>query len=108
MSLIDDARRKLWDRIQRKRLAYLHTFCGPDGRPLPEAEIVLADLRKFCGIDKGGLVVSPTTRQTDPYATIYRAALRDVYLRIAGFIELDPTSQAKEPDTDERPQSAAN
>lgn len=75
----------------RKRWAYIRTFCGPDGKPHPEAARVLADLRTFCGINKGGLVISPIGRMVDPYATIYRAAMRDVYLRIALMIEVDET-----------------
>jgi hypothetical protein len=69
--------------------AYEVTFLGGNGKPHPEAERVLEDLRKFCGMEKGGIVVSPVTRSTDPYATVYRAALRDVYLRITGFINFE-------------------
>ena len=82
--------------FHRKRLAYIRTFCGDDGRPHAEGLRVLADLRRFCGIAKGGIVVSPVSRVTDPYATIYRAALRDVYLRIAGMIDLDETQAVGE------------
>jgi hypothetical protein len=71
------------------RDSYLLTFVGHDGQPNPVAAEVLADLRRFCGLHKGGLVVSPVTRQTDPYATTYRAGQRDVFLRIAGYIGLD-------------------
>lgn len=84
--------------IQRKRMAYVHTFCGDDGRPHPEAQRVLADLRRFCGINRGGIVVSPVSRVTDPYATIYRAAMRDVYLRIVGYIDIDETNSVEEHD----------
>lgn len=77
------------DLIRRTRLAYVRTFCGDDGRPTPAAEAVLADLRQFCGVDKPGLVVSPITRQVDPLATAARAALRDVYFRVSGFISLE-------------------
>lgn len=74
---------------QQKRLAYQSTFLGQGGKPHPFAAEVLADLKRFCGINKGGLVVSPVGRVVDPYATIYRAAQRDVYLRIIQFLELD-------------------
>lgn len=43
------------------------------------------DLRKYCGVDKEGLVVSPVSRMTDPYATAYRAGRRDVFLRIQKY-----------------------
>lgn len=74
--------------LHRRRLAYLRTFCGDSQTPHAQAEIVLADLRRFCGIDRGGIVVSPISRMTDPYATAYRAGMRDVYLRIAKFLNL--------------------
>lgn len=77
---------------QQKRLAYQGTFLGPNGKPHPPAAEVLGDLKRFCGINKGGLVVSPIGRVVDPYATIYRAAQRDVYLRIIEFLELDEES----------------
>ena len=82
----------------RKRWAYIRTFCGVDGKPHPEAARVLADLKNFCGINKGGLVVSPVGRTVDPYATIYRAAQRDVYLRIAMMIAIDETTNEENKD----------
>jgi len=88
------------ERLERMRLAYVHTFCGELSDPHPEAQRVLADLRRFCGITKGGLVVSPVSKTVDPFATIYRAALRDVYLRIAGFLALDDKTLFEEPNSD--------
>ena len=84
--------------LHRKRLAYLRTFCGDGQRPHPEALRVLADLRRFCRVNRGGIVVSPVTRTVDPYATAYAAGLRDAYLRIAGFIELDDIQLTEEQD----------
>lgn len=81
---------KLFEFIERKRLAYHHTFMNGDA-PHLHGERVLADLRKFCGVDKGGIVISPINRQTDPYATAYRAGQRDVYARIVKFLNLKET-----------------
>lgn len=78
-------------RIHRKRLAYLNTLCDGTGKPHPNAAAMLRDLKRFCGINKGGIVVSPISRTVDPYATMYRAGLRDAYLRIIGMINLDET-----------------
>jgi hypothetical protein len=78
------------------RGVYLLTFVGHDGRPNPVADEVLADLRRFCGVHKGGIVISPVTRTADPIATAYRAGQRDVFLRIAGFIGLDIAQPEKE------------
>jgi len=73
---------------RRRKLqnAYLATFHGNGDQPHPAAQAVLADLRRFCGISRGGIVVSPITRSVDPYATTYRAGMRDVYLRIAEML----------------------
>ena len=79
----------MMERIRRKRLAYRNTLCDERGLPHVNAVIVLADLRRFCGINKGGIVVSPISRTVDPHATMYRAGQRDVYLRIAAMIGLD-------------------
>lgn len=90
--------------LLRTKQAYENTFFGERTEPHPEASRVLADLRKFCGILKGGLIVSPKSGMTDPYATAYRAGQRDVYLRIATFLHLDDKSLFQEPEHD-NPQS---
>lgn len=74
--------------IDRKRAAYQHTFLV-DRKPGPLASVVLADLKRYCGADREGLVVSPVTRTADPIATAYRAGRRDVYLRICKYLSLD-------------------
>lgn len=94
---------KAWLRIQRKRTAYQHTFLV-DGKPHPNAHTVLADLKKYCGADREGLVVSPVTRTADPIATAYRAGRRDVYLRICKYLSLDGLDI--EDNDDGRPESA--
>lgn len=87
--------------LRRKRQAYRNTFFGDLEHPHPEAERVLQDLRHFCGIKSGGLVVSPKSGMVDSHATVYRAALRDVYLRIVGFLSIDEAHLFQEA-TDER------
>lgn len=77
------------DKFRKTWLAYRLTFKDQQGRILPAAQTVLDDLKKVCGINKGGIVISPVSRTVDPYATAYRAGQRDVYLRIAGFLNLD-------------------
>lgn len=75
--------------LDRRRLAYQHLFFGATGGVTADAELVLADLRRFCGINKGGIVKNRLTGAVDPYATAYRAGQRDVFLRIAGYLGLD-------------------
>lgn len=91
------------ERLKRKRLSYLRTLCDEQGHPHPEAAIMLRDLKRFCGINKGGIVVSPVTRIVDSHATVYRAGMRDVYLRIAQMINLDETDLG---DSDDRSSSS--
>ncbi|MET0659133.1 MAG: hypothetical protein ABW110_13360 [Steroidobacteraceae bacterium] len=77
--------------LHRKRLAYVRTFCGDGDSPHEDGKRVLADLKRFCGINQGGIVISPVSRVVDSHATVYRAALRDAYLRIVGFLDLEET-----------------
>ena len=76
--------------LPRKRAAYQRTFNGVNNTtPHLDGQVVLEDLRRFARIDDGGIVVSPVQRMTDPFATCYRAGLRDMYLRIAKMLGVD-------------------
>lgn len=89
---------KRQQRLHEKRLAYLQTFCGEDGKPHAAARIVLRDLKRFCrvGINQSGLVISPVSRVVDSHATVYAVGLRDTFTRITGFINLDETDIEEE------------
>lgn len=93
--------RKLRERLQRKQLAYQRTFCGDFRKPHGDACIVLGDLKRFCGINRGGIVVSPVLRMVDPHASAYRAGQRDVYLRISRMLDLDETDIKEVSDHDD-------
>jgi hypothetical protein len=86
--------------IARKRLAYRRALCGEKGKtPHLDGQIILEDLRKVAKIDNGSLVVSPKQGMTDIHATMYRAGLRDMYLRFAfmlGFDEADTFDTSEE------------
>lgn len=75
--------------LLRKHQAYAQLFLGPDNKRHGNAAVVWDDLKKYCGVDKEGLVVSPVSRMTDPYATAYRAGRRDVFLRIQKYTYFD-------------------
>jgi hypothetical protein len=60
----------------------------------------MADLRKFCQVDSGGLALNPISRQADPLVTAYRAGMRDVYARIEKYLNLDPISKPLEVDNE--------
>ncbi|HQQ71499.1 MAG TPA: hypothetical protein PLL92_14470 [Alicycliphilus sp.] len=84
-----DAASRQIRRLQRKRVAYSQTFRDGKGELHPNARIVLKDLRRAAGIDKGGIVISPISRMVDPHATAYRAGQRDLYLRVVKMLGLD-------------------
>lgn len=86
--MIDRMKAALTERINRKRRAYCELFLR-DGKPSPAGAVVLADLKRFCRFNRGGLVVSPVSRMTDPYATAYQNGLRDAYTRILLMTGLD-------------------
>jgi len=82
--------------LERRR-AYWDTFLGADQKPHANAQIVLKSLRKFCGVDRAGIVVSPVQRMTDPYATAYQAGMRDVYNHLTKMLD-SVREQPKESD----------
>lgn len=81
-------KRRLSERIRRKSAAYRVTFLAADGKPSHYGAQVLADLNRYCGVERGGLVISKVSGMTDPLATAYRAGQRDVFLRIQQFLRL--------------------
>ncbi len=74
---------KLRQLIFRRRMAYRHLF-----RSGPAADVVLADLAKFCHATRPTAVVSPVSRQVDPIASAIAEGRREVWLRIQGHLHL--------------------
>ena len=83
---------------QRKRQAYANTFFG-EGRtsPHPEAEEVLKTLKRFCGVDRPGMVQNPITRMVDPLASMYLAGTKDVYAHIIKVLGYDEEAENDRP-----------
>jgi hypothetical protein len=75
--------------VSPKRPAYELLFKGGGHALLPMSRIVLGDLRHVSRFQRGGLVISPISRMTDPLATAYRDGQRDLYIRILLMIGLD-------------------
>lgn len=103
---LTELRTRAWAIVHRRKVAYLHTFCNANGQLLPESERVLADLRKFCGIDRRG-IVRTATGAGDAMLTAELAGRRDVYMRIAAFLNIDIGSHIED-ETHDRPEHAAN
>ncbi|MBA1364051.1 Bbp19 family protein [Burkholderia gladioli] len=76
-------------RLRSRALAYQRIFNGDDGKPNKDAEIVLADLKRFCYVDRPTVKISPTTQTMDPLATALAEGRREVALRVLGFLHLD-------------------
>ncbi len=69
--------------LARRRSAYKALFA-----PGPAADIVLADLAKFCRAHTSAAQVSPITQQIDPVATGIAIGRQEVWLRISQHINV--------------------
>lgn len=68
--------------IQKRRTAYRAVFTGP------AADIVLADLRKFCRADRAPAMASQITGTIDPIATGIAIGRQEVWHRIAQNVHI--------------------
>lgn len=74
--------------LYRLRGAFRGTFLNDKGKPHPDAEVVLCELRRFCYGAKP--TIKTVSRGTiDPYASIAAAARQEVYFRVLSMIRLD-------------------
>jgi hypothetical protein len=80
-----EAVRKLLNRKQ----AYRRVFIGADGKVGRDAEIVLADLRRFCRANSSTVVISPISKTIDPYAMALAEGRREVWNRLMSQLYLD-------------------
>lgn len=80
--LIARMRRLTRTRHEDRRVAYREVFLGSDGKPTRSAEIVLADLRRFCNASDTSFVPG------DPHATSFGEGKREVWCRIQGTLFL--------------------
>jgi hypothetical protein len=76
-------------RLLSRSTAYQRTFLGDDGRPDADAAIVLADLKRFCYVERTTAKVSLTTQTIDPLAMAFAEGRREVFMRLTGFLHLD-------------------
>lgn len=79
--------------LNRKQTAYRRVFQLMDGEAVGDVKIVLADLRKFCGMGRAPLVVSPVTVTTDPIATGVSIGKQEVYRRIEAMLLMKPRAR---------------
>jgi hypothetical protein len=82
--VITDAIRKA---IFSRRQAYRAMF-QPGGHSTTAAEIVLADLQKFCRATRSAVMVNPVTGAIDERATFVAEGRREVWLRITQHLNI--------------------
>ena len=76
-------------RILNRKHAYRSVFMDASGGVSPNAEIVLADLRRFCRATSSTVMVSPVSKQIDPIAMAMAEGRREVFMRIVGYLHID-------------------
>jgi hypothetical protein len=79
---------KLWQRIFKRRQSYRRLSMDADGRAHPAAEVVLADLKRFCRADTSTMGVSPVSRAIDPMAVAMAEGRREVWNRIQSYLHM--------------------
>ena len=77
---------KLWQRLFKRRQNYRRLFLDGSGNVNPSAEIVLADLKRFCRVETSTVVVSPVTKTIDPLAMAMAEGRREVWNRIQQYL----------------------
>lgn len=76
-------------RILNRKHAYRRVFMDADGNINSNAEIVLADLRRFCRATSTTVLVSPVSKSIDPIAMAMAEGRREVWMRIMGYLHID-------------------
>jgi hypothetical protein len=76
-------------RILGRKTAYRRTFLDASGNISRDAEIVLADLRKFCRGNSTTVIVSPISKTIDPMAMAMAEGRREVWLRLLAHLHID-------------------
>jgi hypothetical protein len=93
------------ERIFMKRQAYRRMFLDQDGNVRPDAEVVLADLKKFCRAVTPTIVVSPVQKTIDPMAMAMAEGRREVWNRLMAYLHLEDkiVLNLRDPNIDNQP-----
>lgn len=76
-------------RMLNRKASYRRTFMDASGNVGRDAEIVLADLRRFCRATSSTVMVSPISKTIDPIAMAMAEGRREVWLRIMAHLHID-------------------
>ena len=87
-------------RILGRKRAYRRLFLDAEGQIGPDAEIVLADLKRFCRAMSTTVVVSPVSKSIDPLAMAMAEGRREVWNRLMAHLHIDDkvVARLEEPD----------
>ncbi len=91
----------LISRILNRKRAYRRLFLDEDGKPNVDAEVVLADLKKFCRAMSSTAMVSPISKTVDPMAMAMAEGRREVWNRLMAHLHIDDKVVAQLKDTDD-------
>ena len=80
---------KAVQRVLNRKTAYRRVFFDAEGNISSNAEIVLADLKKFCRGTSSTVMVSPVSKSIDPLAMAMAEGRREVWLRIMVHLHID-------------------
>jgi hypothetical protein len=80
---------KAVQRILNRKHAYRAVFFDASGNVSPNAEIVLADLKKFCRAQSTTVTVSPISKNIDPLAMAMAEGRREVWMRLMAHLHID-------------------
>lgn len=76
-------------RILRRKLAYRRLFMDANGDINRDAEIVLADLKRFCRATTSTAIVSPISKSVDPIAMAMAEGRREVWNRLMAHLHVN-------------------
>lgn len=80
---------KAVQRVLNRKTAYRRVFFDASGNISANAEVVLADLKKFCRATSSTVMVSPISKQIDPLAMAMAEGRREVWMRIMAHLHID-------------------
>lgn len=88
------------NKILRRKMCYRRVFLDGSGNVGPDAEYVLADLKRFCRATTSTVMVSPVTKTIDPIAMAMAEGRREVWNRIMAHLYLEDKATVELSDKD--------
>lgn len=72
----------------RRKLAYRQVFGDPASEPTIAQAAVMADLQKYCNVNKSTAMVSMSNHSVDPISMAMLEGRRQVYMRIQQYVNM--------------------